>query len=147
MQNGVLAGFPVDSMRVRLFDGAFHAVDSDQLSFELAAKVGYKVAARKAKAKLLEPIMKIEVVTPDDYLGDVTGDLNRRRAILESVTAKVGVQVVKAAVPLSEMFGYVTALRTITSGRASSSMEFKSYEIAPNSISEQVIKEIKGIIS
>lgn len=147
MQNGVLAGFPVDSMRVRLFDGAFHAVDSDQLSFELAAKVGYKAAARKAKAKLLEPIMKIEVVTPDDYLGDVTGDLNRRRAILESVTAKVGVQVVKAAVPLSEMFGYVTTLRTITSGRASSSMEFKSYEIAPNSISEKVIKEIKGIIS
>jgi len=147
MQNGVLAGFPVDSMRVRLFDGAFHAVDSDQLSFELAAKTGYKVAARKAKAKLLEPIMKIEVVTPDDYLGDVTGDLNRRRAILESVTAKVGVQVVKAAVPLSEMFGYVTALRSITSGRASSSMEFKSYEIAPNSISEKVIKEIKGIIS
>lgn len=147
MQNGVLAGFPVDSMRVRLFDGAFHAVDSDQLSFELAAKVGYKAAARKAKAKLLEPIMKIEVVTPDDYLGDVTGDLNRRRAILESVTAKVGVQVVKAAVPLSEMFGYVTTLRSITSGRASSSMEFKSYEVAPNSISEKVIKEIKGIIS
>ncbi len=147
MQNGVLAGFPVVSMRVRLFDGSFHPVDSDQLSFELAAKVGFRDAAKKAKAKLLEPVMKVEIVTPDDYLGDVTGDLNRRRAILESVTAKVGVQVIKASVPLSEMFGYVTTLRTITSGRGTSSMEFKSYEIAPKGISEEVIKEIKGIIS
>ena len=147
MQNGVLAGFSVDSMRVRLFDGSFHPVDSDQLSFELAAKVGFRDAAKKAGAKLLEPVMKVEIVTPDDYLGDVTGDMNRRRAILESVTAKVGVQIIKAAVPLSEMFGYVTTLRSITSGRATSSMEFKSYEIAPKGISEEVIKEIKGIIS
>jgi elongation factor G len=147
MRNGVLAGFEVDSMRVRLFDGSFHPVDSDQLSFELAAKIGFKAAAKKANAKLLEPIMKVEVVTPDENLGDVTGDLNRRRAILESVTAKVGVQVIKAMVPLSEMFGYVTSLRTITSGRASSSMEFNSYSQAPNSIAEEVIKEVKGIIS
>ncbi len=147
MRNGVLAGFEVESMRVRLFDGSFHPVDSDQLSFELAAKIGFKAAAKRAKAKLLEPIMKVEVVTPDENLGDVTGDLNRRRAILESVTAKVGVQVIKAMVPLSEMFGYVTSLRTITSGRASSSMEFNSYNQAPNSIAEEVIKEVKGIIS
>ena len=147
MQNGALAGFPIDSMRVRLFDGSFHAVDSDQLSFELAAKTGFKAIAPKAGAKILEPIMKVEVVTPDDYLGDITGDLNRRRAILESVTAKLGVQVIKAKVPLSEMFGYVTVLRTVSSGRASSSMEFNSFEIAPMSVSEEVIKEVKGIIS
>jgi len=147
MQNGVLAGFKVDSLKVRLFDGSYHAVDSDQLSFEMAAKIGFKTAARKAETKLLEPIMKIEVVTPDEHLGDVTGDLNRRRAILESVAAKVGGQVITAKVPLSEMFGYVTALRTISSGRASSSMEFHSYEPAPNNIAEAVIKEVKGIIS
>jgi len=147
MHNGVLAGFKVDSLKVRLFDGSYHAVDSDQLSFEMAAKIGFKTAARKAETKLLEPIMKIEVVTPDDHLGDVTGDLNRRRAILESVAAKVGGQVITAKVPLSEMFGYVTALRTISSGRASSSMEFHSYEPAPNNIAEAVIKEVKGIIS
>ncbi|NOY51842.1 MAG: elongation factor G [Chlorobi bacterium] len=147
MKNGVLAGFEVESMKVRLFDGSFHPVDSDQLSFELAAKIGFKAAAKKARAKLLEPIMKVEVVAPDENLGDVTGDLNRRRAILESVTAKVGVQVIKAMVPLSEMFGYVTSLRTITSGRASSSMEFNSYSQAPSSIAEEVIKEVKGIIS
>ena len=147
MSNGVLAGFGVDSMRVRLFYGSFHPVDSDQLSFEMAAKIGFKEAAKKAKPQLLEPVMKVEIVTPDEYLGDVTGDLNRRRAILESVTAKVGVQVIKANVPLSEMFGYVTALRTVSSGRASSSMEFNSYEACPNSIAEEVIKEVKGIIS
>jgi len=122
MQNGVLAGFPVESMKVRLYDGSFHAVDSDQLSFEMAAKIGFKAAARKAKSALLEPIMKVEVVTPDDYLGEITGDLNKRRAMLEDVTAKVGFQIIKAKVPLSEMFGYVTALRTLSSGRATSSI-------------------------
>ena len=147
MQNGVLAGFPVDSMKVRLFDGSFHAVDSDQLSFELAAKIAFKNAARKVKSVLLEPIMKVEVVTPDDYLGDITGDLNRRRAILEDVTAKVGFQIIKAKVPLSEMFGYVTSLRTLSSGRATSTMEFNSYEAAPDSIAEEVVKKVKGIIS
>ncbi len=146
MQNGVLAGFAVDSMKVRLIDGSYHPVDSDQLSFEMAAKIGFKIAARKAKSVLLEPIMKIEVVTPEDYLGDVTGDLNKRRAILEDVTAKVGYQVIRAKVPLSEMFGYVTSLRSLTSGRATSSMEFDSFKQAPDFISEEVIKKIKGNI-
>ena len=144
MQNGVLAGFPVESMKVRLFDGSFHPVDSDQLSFEMAAKIGFKVAAKKAKSVLLEPIMKVEVVTPNDYLGDVTSDLNKRRAILEDVSAKVGYQVVKAKVPLSEMFGYVTSLRSLTSGRATSSMEFDSFKHCPDFIAEEVIKKIKG---
>ena len=144
MQNGVLAGYTIDDMKVTLMDGSYHAVDSDQLSFELAAKVGFKIAARKANSVLLEPIMKIEVVTPEDYLGDVTGDLNKRRAILEDVTAKVGYQIVKAKVPLSEMFGYVTSLRSLTSGRATSSMEFDSFKEAPGFISEEVIKKIKG---
>jgi elongation factor G len=147
MGNGVLAGYPLESMRVRLFDGSFHPVDSDQLSFEMAAKMGFKAAARKAKSVLLEPIMKVEVVTPDEYLGDVTGDLNRRRAILEDITAKVGFQVVKAKVPLSEMFGYVTTLRTLSSGRATSTMEFHSYQQTPASIAEEVINKVKGIIS
>ena len=147
MQNGVLAGYPLESMRVRLFDGSFHPVDSDQLSFEMAAKRGFKSAARKAKSVLLEPIMKLEVVTPDEYVGDVTGDLNKRRAILEDITAKIGFQVVKAKVPLSEMFGYVTSLRTLTSGRASSTMEFHSYKATPASIAEDIINKIKGIVS
>jgi len=147
MQNGVLAGYPVDTMKVRLFDGSFHAVDSDQLAFEMAAKIGFKNAARKAKSVLLEPIMKLEVVTPDDYLGDVTGDLNKRRAIVENVTAKVGYQVVRAKVPLSEMFGYVTSLRTLTSGRATSTLEFNSYQAAPRFVEEEVIKKVKGIVS
>ena len=147
MQNGVLAGFPVESMKVRLFDGSFHPVDSDQLSFEMAAKIGFKNAARRAKMVLLEPIMKLEVVTPDDYVGEVTGDLNKRRAIVEDVTAKVGFQVIKAKVPLSEMFGYVTALRTLTSGRATSTLEFFEYQPAPDNIAEEVINKVKGIVS
>ncbi|MBN2638148.1 MAG: elongation factor G [Bacteroidales bacterium] len=147
MQNGVLAGFPLERMRVRLFDGSFHPVDSDQLSFEMAAKLGFKTAAKKAKSVMLEPIMKLEVVTPDDYLGDVTGDLTRRRAILEDISAKIGFQVVKAKVPLSEMFGYVTSLRTLTSGRATSTMEFYNYQQAPESIAEGVINKVKGIVS
>jgi elongation factor G len=146
MANGPLAGFPIESMRVRLFDGSFHPVDSDQLSFEMAAKIGFRNAAKKVKSVLLEPIMKMEVVTPDDYLGDVTGDLNKRRAILENVTAKVGVQVVNAKVPLSEMFGYVTSLRSLTSGRATSTLEFYNYEPVPASVAEEVIKKVKGII-
>lgn len=144
MQNGVLAGFSVENMKVRLIDGSFHPVDSDQLSFEMAAKIGFKIAARKAKSVLLEPIMKIEVVTPEEYLGDVTGDLNKRRAILEDVSSKVGYKIVKAKVPLSEMFGYVTSLRSLTSGRATSSMEFDSFKQAPNFIADEVVKKIKG---
>jgi len=147
MQNGVLAGYPIESMKVRLFDGSFHGVDSDQLSFELAAKIGFKNAARKAKSVLLEPVMKLEVVTPEDHVGEVTGDLNKRRAIVENVTAKVGYQIVKARVPLSEMFGYVTSLRSLTSGRATSTMEFDSYQQTTETIADEVIKKAKGIIS
>ncbi len=147
MQNGVLAGFPVDSLKVRLFDGSFHAVDSDQLSFEMAAKTGFKNAARKVKSVILEPIMKVEIVTPNDYLGEVTGDLNKRRAMVEDVTAKVGIQVIKAKVPLSEMFGYVTSLRTLSSGRATSTMEFFNFSKAPDKVAEEVINKVKGIVS
>ncbi|MBP1630934.1 MAG: fusA [Bacteroidetes bacterium] len=141
MSNGVLGGYPVESMKVTLTDGSYHAVDSDALSFELCAKIAFKEAARKAKSVLMEPIMSVEVTTPDAYLGDVTGDLNRRRAILESINAKIGVQAVRAKVPLSQMFGYVTSLRTITSGRANSTMEFSHYSEAPKDIAETVLKK------
>jgi elongation factor G len=146
MTNGVLAGYQLDSMKVRLIDGSFHPVDSDSLSFEMAARMGFKAASRKAKSVILEPVMKIEVNTPDDYLGDVTGDLNKRRAVLREVTAKISAQVIKADVPLSEMFGYVTALRTLSSGRATSSMEFSHYQQAPENVAEAVINKAKGII-
>ncbi len=146
MSNGVLAGFSLDSLKVRIFDGSYHAVDSDSLSFEMAARLGFKAACRKAKSVLLEPIMKIEVLTPDENLGDITGDLNKRRAVLREVTAKVGSQAVKADVPLSEMFGYVTSLRTLSSGRASSSMEFSHFQTAPESVAEAVINKAKGIV-
>lgn len=141
MINGVLGGFPVESMKVTLIDGSYHAVDSDALSFELCAKIAFKEAARKARPILLEPIMSLEVITPDAYLGTVTGDLNRRRAILESINAKIGIQAVKAKVPLSQMFGYVTSLRTITSGRANSTMEFSHYAEAPKDVVESVLKK------
>lgn len=144
MSVGVLAGYPMQNMRVRVFDGSFHPVDSDSMSFELCAKAGYREAARKAKPVLLEPIMKVEVLTPDQYMGDVTGDLNRRRGILEGMDTRHGVQVIKAKVPLSEMFGYVTQLRSLTSGRATSTMEFSHYSPAPNAIAEEVIAKQKG---
>ncbi|MFA6932898.1 MAG: elongation factor G [Bacteroidales bacterium] len=141
MTNGVLGGYPVESLKVTVLDGSYHAVVSDALSFELCAKIAFKEASRKAKPILLEPIMSLEVTTPDTYLGAVTGDLNRRRAILESITAKVGIQAVKAKVPLSQMFGYVTSLRTITSGRANSTMEFSHYSEAPKDVTESVLKK------
>ncbi|MCQ2260560.1 MAG: elongation factor G [Bacteroidales bacterium] len=140
MQNGVLAGYPLDSMKVTILDGSFHPVDSDQLSFEVCAKIGFKAACRKAAPVLLEPIMKLEVLTPDAYVGDVTGDLNRRRGLLESIDAKVGVQAVHAKVPLEQMFGYVTALRTITSGRANSTMEFSHYAEVTRDQQENILK-------
>ena len=140
MQNGVLAGYPMDSMKVRVIDGSFHPVDSDQLSFEVCAKIGFKTACRKAKPVLLEPIMKLEVLTPDAYVGDVTGDLNRRRGMLENISAKVGVQAIHAKVPLEQMFGYVTALRTITSGRANSTMEFSHYAEVSREQQEAILK-------
>jgi len=147
MKNGVLAGYEIDSLKVRLFDGSFHQVDSDQLSFELAAKVGFKEAAKNAKPIILEPIMKLEVITPEENTGDVVGDLNRRRGIMEGMAPKGSGQVIKAKVPLSEMFGYVTQLRTITSGRATSSMEFHSYQPAPDNIAKQVIEKATGKVT
>ena len=144
MGSGVLANYPVEHMRVRIFDGSFHQVDSDAMSFELCAKAGFREAARKAKPVILEPIMKVEVITPEQYMGDVTGDLNRRRGILEGMDSRAGAQVIKAKVPLSEMFGYVTQLRSMSSGRATSTMEFSHYSIAPNNIAEEVIAKVKG---
>jgi len=147
MVNGVLAGYPLTSMKVRLFDGSFHPVDSDSLSFEVAARQGFREAARNCGPVLLEPIMKLEVVTPAENTGDVMGDLNRRRGQLEGIDERAGSQVVKAKVPLSEMFGYVTTLRTITSGRASSSMEFSHYSETPRNIADEVLKKVNGTAS
>jgi elongation factor G len=144
MQNGVLAGYTIDRIKVRLFDGSFHPVDSDSLSFEVAAKQGFRAAARNCNPVLLEPIMKLEVVTPEANTGDVMGDLNRRRGQMEGIDERAGAQVVKAKVPLSEMFGYVTQLRTITSGRASSTMEFSHYAETPKNIAEEVLKKANG---
>ncbi len=147
MTTGVLASYPVDNMKVRVFDGSFHQVDSDSMSFELCAKAGFREAARKAKPVLLEPIMKVEIVTPDQYMGDVTGDLNRRRGMLEGMDSRAGAQVIRVKVPLSEMFGYVTQLRSLSSGRASSTMEFSHYAPAPANIAEEVIAKVKGKVS
>ena len=144
MKNGPLAGFEIDSMKVSLNDGSFHAVDSDTLSFELCAKIGFKTAASMAKSVIMEPIMKLEVLTPEENMGDIVGDLNRRRGQVSSMTERAGSKVIKAEVPLSEMFGYVTALRTLSSGRATSIMEFSHYAETPQNISEKVIEEVKG---
>lgn len=144
MTTGVLAGFPVENMKITVFDGSFHNVDSDAMSFELCAKSGYREAGRKAKPIILEPIMKVEVITPEQYMGDVTGDLNRRRAMLEGMDSRAGAQVIKAKVPLSEMFGYVTQLRSLSSGRASATMEFSHYAPAPRNIEEEVVAKVKG---
>jgi elongation factor G len=144
MVNGPLAGYPIDSMKVRLFHGSYHDVDSDALSFELAARIGFKDAAAKAGPQLLEPIMSVEVLSPDEYTGSVTGDLNRRRGSLKGMDTRAGAQVIKADVPLSELFGYVTDLRTITSGRASASLTFSHYAPVPKNLAEKVIEEVKG---
>ena len=146
MSNGPLAGFPLDSMSVRLFHGSFHDVDSDALSFELAARIGFKEAAKKAGPQLLEPIMSVEVVTPEEYTGPVNGDLNKRRGIMSGMDAKAGAQILKADVPLSELFGYVTDLRTITSGRASASLTFAHYAPVPKHLAEKIIEEVKGAV-
>ena len=144
MKNGVLAGYAVESLKVRLFDGSYHAVDSDALSFELAAKIGFKEASRKASPVLLEPIMKIEVITPEENMGDVIGDLNKRRGQLQGMDTRAGAQVIKAQVPLAEMFGYVTQLRTLSSGRATSTMEFDHYSEAPKNVQEEVLAKVNG---
>ncbi len=144
MKNGPLAGFELDAMKITLEDGSFHPVDSDSLSFELAAKLGFKVAAKAAKAVIMEPIMKLEVLTPEENMGDIVGDLNRRRGQVNSMDDRAGSKVVRAEVPLSEMFGYVTSLRTLSSGRATSTMEFSHYAETPSNISESVIAEVNG---
>jgi len=147
MKNGVLAGFPLDAMRVELVDGSYHNVDSDSLSFELCAKMAYRTALKSCSPVLLEPIMKLEVVTPEENMGDVVGDLNRRRGMMKGMDDRNGAKVLKADVPLSEMFGYVTQLRTITSGRATSSMEFSHYAEAPKQISDDVVAKANGKIT
>ena len=145
MKNGILAGFPMDAMKVELKDGSFHAVDSDALSFEVCAKMAFKNGLKQAGPQLLEPIMKLEVVTPEANMGDVVADLNRRRGLMKGMDDRNGAKVVKADVPLSEMFGYVTTLRTISSGRASSTMEFSHYAEAPRNIAEAVVAKVKGV--
>jgi len=144
MDNGVLAGYSIDSMKVKLYDGSTHAVDSKPIAFELCAKEGFRAAASSAKPVLLEPIMSLEVVTPDEYMGSVIGDLNRRRGLPKGQETKGGAIVISADVPLSEMFGYVTSLRTITSGRASSTMTFSHYAAAPQGVAKEVIEKAKG---
>ena len=145
MKNGSLAGYPIDSMRVRIFHGSYHDVDSDSLSFEMAARLGFKEAARQAGVKILEPIMAVEVVTPDEYTGPITGDLNRRRGMMKGMDTKAGSQVIKADVPLSELFGYVTDLRTMSSGRATANLTFSHYEFVPQNLSEGIVTKAKGV--
>ncbi len=144
MSNGTLAGYPLQDLKVTLVDGSFHEVDSDALSFEIVAKQAFRKAALKAKPMLLEPIMKAEVVTPEEYMGDVIGDLNKRRGEVEAMESRANARVIKARVPLSEKFGYVTVLRTITSGRATSTMEFSHYEVVPNEIANDIIEKVTG---
>jgi elongation factor G len=144
MKNGILAGYPIETMKVRLFHGSYHDVDSDSLSFEMAARIGFKEAARNAGPKLLEPIMAVEVVTPDEYTGPITGDLNRRRGIMKGMDTRGTSQVIKADVPLSELFGYVTDLRTISSGRATANLTFAHYELVPANLAEAIVAREKG---
>jgi len=146
MQNGILAGFSLESLKVRLLDGSYHSVDSDPLAFEICAKVGFKEAARLGRNVLLEPVMRLEVNVPDEYVGDITSDLNKRRANVDGIDSKPRYQIVKAHVPLAEMFGYVTSLRTITSGRGNSSMEFSHYAELPQTLTDDVIYKLKGYL-
>lgn len=144
MANGALAGYPIDAMKVTLKDGSFHPVDSDALSFEICARNGFRHAAVKANPVIMEPIMAVEVVTPEENMGDIIGDLNKRRGQISGMETKGNARVVKAKVPLAEMFGYVTVLRTISSGRATSSMEFSHFEAVPNNVSKEIIEKASG---
>jgi elongation factor G len=144
MKNGPLAGYALDSMKVRLFHGSYHEVDSDSLSFEMAARLGFKESAKNAGPRLLEPIMAVEVVTPEEYTGPITGDLNRRRGVMKGMDTKAGSQVIKADVPLAELFGYVTDLRTMSSGRATANLTFSHYEFVPSNLADEIIKKTKG---
>jgi elongation factor G len=141
MKNGVIAGFPVVDVKVTIFDGSYHDVDSNEMAFKIAGSMGFRAGASKANPVLLEPIMKVEVVTPEDYMGDVMGDLNRRRGIVQGMDDSVSGKIIRAEVPLAEMFGYATDLRSATQGRATYSMEFEKYAEAPNSVAEVVIKK------
>ncbi len=147
MKNGVLGGYPVDSLKVRLFHGSYHDVDSDGLSFEMAGRLGYKEAGRQCGPKLMEPIMSVEVLTPEEYTGPITGDLNRRRGVMKGMDSKAGSQVIKADVPLSELFGYVTDLRTMSSGRATANLTFSHYEILPQNLADQVVAKARGTVN
>ena len=147
MDNGILAGYNIDSMKVKVYDGSTHQVDSKPIAFELCAKEGFKAAAKRAKPVLLEPMMKLEVTSPDEYTGSVIGDLNRRRGLVKGQDMKNNAAVIKADVPLAEMFGYVTHLRTITSGRAASSMEFSHFTPAPRNIAKEIIEKSKGEVN
>jgi elongation factor G len=144
MRNGVLAGYPVEDVKVKLFDGSYHDVDSSEMAFKIAGSMAFKEAAKKASPVLLEPIMDVEVVTPEEYMGDVMGDLSSRRGKIEGLTARKDAQVIKAKVPLSEMFGYSTQLRSMTQGRAIYTMQFAFYEEVPQSVSDQIIEKVKG---
>jgi elongation factor G len=145
MKTGILAGFPLDTLKVTLMDGSFHPVDSDQLSFDICAQMAFKSACAKARPVLMEPIMKVEVVTPEESMGDVIGDLNKRRGQVEGMeSSRSGARIVKAKTPLAEMFGYVTALRTITSGRATSSMTYDHHAPVSTGVAKAVLEEMKG---
>jgi len=144
MKNGILAGYHIDNLKVSLLDGSFHAVDSDQLSFEICARNAFKAAAAKASPSILEPIMNMEIVTPEEYMGDVISDMNKRRGMITGMDTKAGAKLIKAKVPLSELFGYVTTLRTVSSGRASSSMEFSHYEEIPSGLAKEVVAKVNG---
>jgi elongation factor G len=144
METGVLAGYPMVDLKVTLLDGAYHDVDSSELAFKIAGSMAFKEAARKAKPVLLEPMMAVEVTTPDDFMGDVIGDLNSRRGQIQAMEERMGARVVKALVPLSEMFGYVGDLRSKTQGRASYSMQFDSYAQVPNNVAEEIIAKARG---
>ena len=140
MTTGVLAGYPVDDVGVELYDGSYHDVDSNEMAFKIAGSMAFKDAAQKAKPVLLEPVMRVEVVVPEEFMGDIIGDLNSRRGHIQSMDARGGTQIINARVPLSEMFGYATEMRSRTQGRATYSMHFDRYEQAPNHISDEVVK-------
>jgi elongation factor G len=144
MQNGVIAGYPVVDVKVTLFDGSYHDVDSSEIAFKIAGSMGFKEGAKKAKPVLLEPIMKVEVVTPEDYMGDVNGDLNRRRGLLQGLDDSPSGKIVRAQVPLAEMFGYATVLRSMSQGRATYTMEFSHYAEVPANVADGIIKERAG---
>jgi elongation factor G len=144
MQNGPLANYPIESMKVNVLSGSYHEVDSDSLSFEMCARLGFREAAKKADPVLLEPIMAVEVTSPEEFIGSVTGDLNKRRGIMKGIESKGNGQIVKADVPLAELFGYVTDLRTITSGRAAASLTFLKYEIVPKQLADKIIDKVKN---